>query len=72
MIVCVQFEGDSSMEEFEWPLRLAAGRDIRYGTMLMTTASLRWLTFAPLPDCGGVALCCVCCLVVVFASACDV
>jgi len=37
-IVCVRLEGDSPIvEEFELPLRLAAGRDIWRGTALVTT-----------------------------------
>ena len=36
--MCVRLEGDSPIvEEFELPLRLAAGRDIWRGTALVTT-----------------------------------
>ena len=37
--MCVRLEGDSPIvEEFELPLRLAAGRDIWRGTALVTAA----------------------------------
>ena len=39
MVVCARLEGDSPMvEEFELPLRLAAGRDFWRGTALVMTA----------------------------------
>ena len=48
MIACVRFEVDSPMvEEFELPLRPAAGRDFWRGTALVTMAQfaggLFWL-----------------------------
>ena len=54
-------EDDSPMvEEFELPLRPAAGRDFWRGTVLVTTAQFVGLLSAPLPGGGGgVVLRCV-------------
>ena len=58
--MCARLEGDSPMvEEFELPLRPAAGRDIWRGTSLVTTAQFTSGFFWLLSHClygGGVRL----------------
>ena len=66
------------VEEFEVPLRPAAGRDFWRGTTLATTAQFAAVPFASSPSlwwCSvllSVLFACVVCVVVVFASACYV
>jgi hypothetical protein len=45
------------VEEFRWPLELAAGCDFGRGTAAQVAAA----SLALLPSCGGVVSCCVCC-----------
>ena len=63
------------VEEFEVPLRFAAGCGFRCGTALATTAQFAAVSFTSSPSlwwCSvllGVLFVCVVCVVVVFASA---
>ena len=63
------------VEEFEVPLRIAAGRGFRRGAVLATTAQFVVASFAFSPSlwwCSvllGVLFACIVCVVVVFASA---
>ena len=62
------------VEEFEVPLRLAAGRVFWRGTTLATTARFAAVSFASSPSLWwysvllGVLFVCVVCVVVVFTS----
>ena len=63
------------VEEFEVPLRIAAGRGFRRGAVLATTAQFVVASFAFSPSlwwCSvllGVLFACVICVMVVFVSA---
>jgi hypothetical protein len=57
----VQLEGDGPMVEFKLLLLLVAGRGIQRCIIGNNSAAHRWFLLAPLPVCGGVVLCCVCC-----------
>ena len=63
------------VEEFEVPLRLAAGRGFWRGTALATTTQFAAVSFASSPSLWwckvllGVLFACVVCVVVVFTSA---
>jgi hypothetical protein len=59
------------VEEFRWPLELAAGSDFGRDAALGTTAQLA-VSLAPFPSCGGVVSCCVCCSCALFVSLCVV
>ena len=66
------------VEEFEVPLRLAAGHSFWRGTALAMTAQFAAASFASSPSlwwCSvllGVLFACVICVVMVYASACYV
>jgi hypothetical protein len=47
------------VEEFRWPLELAAGCSFGCGTALMMTAQVVAASLALLLGCGGVVSCCV-------------
>ena len=49
------------VEEFRWPLVLAAGCGFGCDTALVTTARVAAVSLALLPGCGGVVSCCVRC-----------
>ena len=63
------------VEEFEVPLRLAAGRGFWHGTVLATTAQFAAASFTSSPSlwwCNvllSVLFACIVCVVVLFASA---
>jgi hypothetical protein len=49
------------VEEFRWPLELAAGCGFGRGTALAMTAQVAAASLDLLPSCGGVVSCCVRC-----------
>jgi hypothetical protein len=49
------------VEEFRWPLELAADCGFGRGTALAMTAQVVAASLALLPGCGGVVSCCVRC-----------